>query len=115
MLAGLVLFVILYLITIFFPITLCPIRNIFGFPCFGCGLTRGFVAIIHLNFKAATKYHVLSIPLFVGILVYAILCISDILFDRNDLEHISDRFRKKYMLIIYLIILAVSAYLNNLI
>ena len=113
LIAGLVFFAVLYIITRFFQITLCPIQNLFGFPCFGCGLSRGFLAILSLELKKATQYHVLSIPLFIGIIIYALLCFSDIFLDRNDLERISKFFQKKYMFILYLIILLLSVYLNQ--
>ena len=113
--AGLILFLILYLITRIFSVTLCPVQRFLGVSCFGCGLTRGFISILSFDFASATQYHVLSIPLFIGIVVYSVLCLSDILLDRNDLEYLSNIFGKKYMLIIYFIILIVSAYLNHII
>ena len=113
LIAGLGFFSIIYIITRFFSITLCPIQNIFGKDCFGCGLSRGFVSILFFDFYSAIEYNVLSIPLFLGILAYAILCFSDILFERNDLERIEGVMMKKYMIAIYLIILCLSIYLNR--
>ncbi|MBQ8174346.1 MAG: DUF2752 domain-containing protein [Clostridia bacterium] len=113
MLAGLAFFFLLYFVTTVFQTTLCPIKNLFGFSCFGCGLTRGFIAIPRLDFKGALHHHVLSIPLFVGIAVYAVLCFTDILFNRNDLERISKLGRHPYMLILYMAILASSAFISR--
>lgn len=113
--AGLALFAVLYLATSLFGGSLCPIRNLFGVSCFGCGLTRGFIAILHLDLKAATRYHVLSIPLFVGIAAYAVLCFTDILLGRNDLDRIARLAGRKYMFVLYAAVLALSVFLNRII
>ncbi len=115
LIAGLILFAVFYFITRFFSVTLCPIRRFLGISCFGCGLTRGVISVLSFNLAAATEHHVLSIPIFVGGLIYAVLCFSDILFYINDLERLSRIFGKKYMLVLYLIVLTLSAYLNYII
>lgn len=38
----------------------CPIRYLTGIPCAGCGMTRAWWELIHLNFREAYMYH----PLF---------------------------------------------------
>jgi hypothetical protein len=85
----------------------------FGVSCFGCGLTRGFVAILHLDFKAAFEYNVLSIPLFLGISAYCIFCFLDIIFDKEYILKIENQLSKKYMFVIYIVILVTSSILNN--
>ncbi len=40
---------------------LCLIKNITGFPCPGCGMTRAHIEVLKLNFKRAFFYH----PLFI--------------------------------------------------
>lgn len=70
------------------------------------------MAILCLDLGGAIQYHVLSIPLFMGIVVYAILCITDILFGRNNLARLSDIFGRKYMLLFYLIFLLLSTVVN---
>ena len=81
--------------------------------CWGCGLSRGFIAILSFDLKSATMHNVFSIPLFVGIVIYALLCISDILFERNDLEWLGNRIGKKYTVILYLIAFLLLVYLNQ--
>lgn len=111
--AGLAFFLILYVVTKFVQIPLCPIKNIFGIRCFGCGLTRGFIEILNLNFKEATQHHILSIPIFIGISVHSFLCFSDILLERNDIEKLSKMFKQKYYLIFSIVILILSTITNN--
>lgn len=35
----------------------CPIRFFSGIPCFGCGMTRAWIQILHGNFRAAFYFH----------------------------------------------------------
>ena len=115
LIAGFLLFLGLFIITKFFPFSLCPIQNIFGVSCPGCGLTRAFIAIMSLDFNSAIKLHILSIPIFVGILLYAFFCLIDFFFEKNILEKLSFYLGKKYMLIVYLFILIFSMYINHII
>lgn len=38
----------------------CPIKYVTGISCAGCGMTRAWIALLHLNVKTAYRYH----PLF---------------------------------------------------
>ncbi|WP_373689128.1 DUF2752 domain-containing protein [Clostridium sp. YIM B02551] len=38
----------------------CPIKFLTGISCAGCGMTRAWIRVIHLDFKGAFYYH----PLF---------------------------------------------------
>lgn len=44
----------------------CPLYTLTGFACSGCGLTRGFHALLHGDIAAAMGYNAL-IPLFIVI------------------------------------------------
>ena len=112
LIAGFVLFLFFYFITKFISVPLCPIRNIFGISCFGCGLTRGIVAVLKLDFYGAIHYHVLSIPICVCIIIFAFCCLTDIILNRNDVERIENQLKKKYMFIIYFVTIVISTYLN---
>jgi len=46
----------------FFPV--CPLLNLTGFACPGCGLTRGFHAFFHGDLVTAMDYNAL-IPIFI--------------------------------------------------
>ena len=113
--AGLAFFSVLYLLSEAYGMVLCPIRRFFDVPCLGCGLTRGFIAILRFDFKEATRYHVLSLPIFCGIAIYAILCFSDILLGRDDLGRIAKLCSRKYMFALYGLILVLSVIANRII
>ncbi len=110
---GFVFFTILFFFTKVFPVPLCPIKNIFGVPCFGCGMTRGFISILELDFKTAFEHNVLSIPLFFGIALYCIISLIDFFLDKNYVYIIEKNLAKKIMYPLYIIILIIAAILNN--
>ena len=93
--------------------SLCPIQSIFNVSCFGCGLTRGFIAILHFDFCKATEYNVLSIPLFISVFMYVLFSFTDIIFDKNYIEAIESQLLKKYMYVLYVGILIIAYIFNN--
>lgn len=110
---GFVFFAVLFFLTKIFSVSLCPIKNIFGISCFGCGMTRGFISILNLDFKTAFEYNVLSIPLFVSIALYCVFSLIDFFLDKNYVYFIEKQLAKKYMYLIYIIILIMATILNN--
>jgi len=112
--AGLVFFAVLFILTKQFSASLCPIYRIFGIRCLGCGMTRGFISILALDFQTALAYNILSVPLFVCLLLYTVFAITDIIFNKNFIATIEKQLAKKYMFIIYFIILTVGNIINNL-
>ena len=38
----------------------CPILELTGIPCFGCGMTRACISLVQFDFEAAWYYHPLS-------------------------------------------------------
>ena len=53
----------------------CPIREVFGLPCPGCGLSRGIAALLHGDWQTSLRYHLFA-PIFLvafGLLVIATL------------------------------------------
>ncbi len=113
LIVGFAFFSILYAVTRFFSIVLCPIRLIFGVPCIGCGLTRGFVSILKFDFKAAFQYNILSIPLFAGIFGYSVACVVDIIFNKNYVSAIEYGLSRWYMYVLYIFIISASYIINT--
>lgn len=110
---GFAFFGVLYIITKLFNISVCPIKNLFGISCLGCGLTRGFIFILHFDFHSAIKYNILSIPLFLSITLYCIFAIIDFWKDKNYIEIIEKQLVKRYMFFIYFFILLISTAFNT--
>jgi hypothetical protein len=54
-----------------FGVDVCQFKKLTGLPCFGCGLTRSFIATAHLHLGRALAYHPLGLVLFPLALVLA--------------------------------------------
>ena len=52
--------------------TVCPLRILFGIPCPGCGLTRGFLSLLRLDFASAVRMHPLSPAFFLLLLLFPV-------------------------------------------
>lgn len=115
LIVGFVCFCVLFLFTKFVSVPLCPVKNIFNVSCPGCGLTSGFISILKLDFVSAFQHNVLSIPIFIGIIIYAILCITDIIWSKDNLEKAEKLCIKKAAIAFWIIITIASTVLNNLI
>lgn len=113
LLMGLIAFVCACLLTTIIQSTLCPIKLIFDKECFGCGMTRAFISIISFDYISAIKYNVLSIPLFVGIFLYCFILFIDIIFAKDIIKSVEKQLSKKYMYIIYTIILIIGTAINR--
>ena len=53
-------------------VTVCPFRRIFGLSCFGCGMTRGWTAMLHGDWYASVTYHPFAPVLLVGLGLWAL-------------------------------------------
>lgn len=50
--------------------TLCIIKKITGKQCWNCGMTRAFLSVLHLDFKAAYQFNykvIIVFPFTIGI------------------------------------------------
>lgn len=52
--------------------TVCPLRILFGLPCPGCGMTRGFLSLLRLDFASAVTAHPLSPAFFLLLLLFPV-------------------------------------------
>lgn len=57
----------------------CPIKYVTGVSCAGCGMSRAWIALFHLDFKAAFYYH----PLFLMPLIIAIIFLMKSRMNKN--------------------------------
>lgn len=112
-LEGAALFALLYFFTKIFNTSLCPLYNIFGKKCPGCGMTRAFISILRFDFISALHYNLLSIPLFIGIVTYCLFLLIDAIFDKNFVLYTEKILSKRYMYIIYFAALILSTAINN--
>ena len=110
---GFVCFFWLFVFTKMSGKSLCPVNNLLGVNCPGCGLTRGFISILKLDFVSACRYNILSVPLFFGIALYCILGVADAVFNTDYIEKIEHILSRKYMFAVYGVMLIVSVILNN--
>lgn len=80
----------------------CPIRFFTGISCAGCGMSRAYLQLLHLNFREAFYYH----PLFVCPIIFVIVFILSEL-----------GFPKKYAKAIYsvIVILFIAVYVYRMI
>jgi hypothetical protein len=54
---NILLLILLYNLPIETNHSLCIIKNLTGKECWGCGLTRAFLSVLHLDFKRAMEYN----------------------------------------------------------
>ena len=81
----------------------CVFKTIFHIPCISCGLTRAFICIIHFDFINAIKYNVLSIPIFLGILLFYLLFVLKIILNNNYIYVYYNYLCSKYKLLIIIL------------
>lgn len=92
----------------FFP--QCPLYQMTGFSCPGCGLTRGFHALFHGDIFGALGYNAL-IPVYVFVFLYiAVALISIVVRGRG----ISARFVQPKLIYGFLIVSLVFGVVRNL-
>lgn len=113
LLEGVALFLILLFLMKFSNTSLCLVYNIFGVKCFGCGMTRAFVSILRFDFISAEKYNLLSVPIFIGIVIYCIFLLTDIIFDSRLIKTMENFLSKKYMYVVYVFVVILNGIMNN--
>lgn len=91
----------------------CPIRTWFGIACPGCGMTSGFLAILRGEIITAFQCNILSVPLFIGVTLYCVFSVTDIVLKKDYIFEIEKQLSKKYMFLIYIPILVLVTVLNN--
>ncbi len=110
---GLAFFILLFAVSSILDITICPVKRFLHVSCLGCGMTRGFVSILKLDFASACKYNILSVPIFICVLIYALLAVIDVAFDKSYVIKVERIMVNKYMFILYGAFIIVSVLINE--
>lgn len=78
----------------------------------GCGLTRAFKSILSFDLITATKYNVLSIPLFICMIIFIFSIIKDVVLNKETtIVFLNNIFKRHY--VILLIIIFITMIINN--
>ena len=77
-------------------------------------MTRGFFAILRLDFSTAWRCNFLSIPLFFGIALYFIFGITDAVAETRLVAITEALIKKKFLLPLYTALWLASFWVNNL-
>jgi len=99
----------------------CPLKELTGYECAGCGVQRSFHSILHLRFIEAFKYNALFVLSILYVLLLIILKYSGSFRNNKILQNIF--FSKKSLFFLIIIVLLFSllkntdcykAFINNL-
>ena len=90
----------------------CVFKKYLNINCPGCGLTRAFKSILSFDLITATKYNVLSIPLFNCMIIFIFSIIKDIVLNKETtIVFLNNIFKRHY--VILLIIIFITMIINN--
>lgn len=90
----------------------CVFKKYLNINCPGCGLTRAFKSILSFDLITATKYNVLSIPLFICMIIFIFSIIKDIVLNKETtIVFLNNIFKRHY--VILLIIIFITMIINN--
>lgn len=90
----------------------CVFKKYLNINCPGCGLTRAFRSILSFDLITATKYNVLSIPLFICMIIFIFSIIKDIVLGKETtIVFLNNIFKRHY--VILLIIIFITMIINN--
>jgi hypothetical protein len=90
----------------------CPVKLLLHIPCPGCGLTRGFIAILHLRFIDAFNDNALSIPIFLVLGSITFFTLVDLLFKTRILDSLHDYDLTNFQIMNLVLIFALNWSMN---
>lgn len=61
---------------------ICPSKRFLDIECIGCGLTRGIMHLLHLDFTGAWEYNPLSFPMLIALGIVW-LHVAGLFFDKD--------------------------------
>lgn len=91
----------------------CIFKHTIGLACPGCGLTRGFRALISFDIKDAIYYNILTIPIFLFLCILLFLFLLDIFKKKDYLKNYLYFFTNKFVIILIILLLITSMVINN--
>ena len=105
---GIIVFALLALTDFY----VCPVKYLLHIPCPGCGLTRGFIAILHLRFIDAFNDNVLSIPIFLILGSVTLFTLTDLFFKTKILDSFREYSLTKFQIMNLVLIFALNWSMN---
>lgn len=96
---------IIFLLIIFLLEPKCLFKTFFHVPCSMCGMTRAFKYILNCDILNAIKANLLCIPLFINIIIFIVLYLLNIFFDKIYVYKYCDYFIKRYKTLIIIFII----------
>lgn len=66
--------------SLFPPLFICPFHRLTGYPCPSCGMTRSFILMSHLDFKAGIKMNPLGGLIFIFTAIFVSYVVIAVLF-----------------------------------
>lgn len=89
----------------------CVIKDVFGIPCPGCGMSRAFECIFSFNVIGSFSYNILAFPLFLFSVFFVFILIYDCIMNKDLFFKWLFGFLDKYYLV-FIILLIVSECVN---
>ena len=105
--------VVILVISINMPFSVpCIWKSALDIPCPSCGLTRAFVLASQFRFIDAVKMNILFLPLAIGMAVFFLCALLDLLYDMQAIRQFNDVMDKKWVIVLVVIFTALSWYYN---
>ncbi len=79
------LFIVVYTVVLYHLPISCPVLEITGVRCLGCGMTRAWLSVLRLDFAAAFSYHAMfwAVPV-----LYAALWLDGNIFKNKKVNNL---------------------------
>lgn len=85
------------------PLPGCTFRSLTGHSCMTCGMTRSLHAISHGELAAALRYHLFGPVVFIGMLLYLVICTAEAISGKQSTPGIGAKTTKRAVTIFALV------------
>ena len=93
-------------------ITVCPIKNVTGYPCPSCGTTRSVSALLTADWHTALHTNPLGLLALALLVVVPLWLLSDVIFRKNGLHkaylRFEEIFKRPYVYIPFFILILLN-------